>query len=178
MHVDAKKIAEAGLLAALSVILVILGAVIETNSLFLIAAASFCVGISIREWGIRFGFGFWLACTLLNFMLAPNKIYGLSFSAMGIYIFISEFMWEKLADSNKIKRRKLCLWMGKYVIFNCLYIPAVLFFPSLLFTKKITGSMLWLILIAGQAGLFVFDRAYVYFQGYIWGKFRKKIMRL
>ena len=45
MHVNAKKMAFTGVLAAFAVILLVLSAVIETSSLFLIAAAAFCVGI-------------------------------------------------------------------------------------------------------------------------------------
>ena len=39
MHVNAKKMAFTGVLAAFAVILLVLSAVIETSSLFLIAAA-------------------------------------------------------------------------------------------------------------------------------------------
>ena len=45
MHVKAKNVATAGLLVALTVIMLVLSTVIESNSLFLIAAASFCVGV-------------------------------------------------------------------------------------------------------------------------------------
>lgn len=177
MHVDTKKIATAGLLAAVSVLLVVLSSVIETNSLFLIAAASFCVGIAIREWGVRMGTGFFIACVFLNFLVAPNKVYGITFMAMGVYILMTEIMWEKIAAAKKLQNRKLFLWIGKYVVFNCIYLPAIIFFPSLIFTKRITNHMLWILVLAGQAGIFVFDRAYVYFQGYVWGKLRQKLMK-
>lgn len=177
MHVDAKKIATAGLLAACAVLLVVLGAVIETNSLFLIAAASFCVGIAIREWGLRMGAGFLTACVCLNGLLAPNKLYGITFAAMGIYIWMSELLWEKIADAKRLKRRKSVLWFGKYVIFNCMYIPVMVFFPALFFTKKLADSMTVVLFFAGQIGLLIFDKAYVYFQGYVWGKLRRKLMK-
>ena len=45
MHVNAKKMAFTGVLAAFAVILLVLSAVIETSSLFLIVAAAFCVGM-------------------------------------------------------------------------------------------------------------------------------------
>ena len=63
MHVKAKKVATAGLLVAFTVVMIILSSLIETNTLFLIAAASFCVGIAIREWGVWFGFAFLIAST-------------------------------------------------------------------------------------------------------------------
>ena len=49
MHVKAKQIAFGGLLLAVTVVCMALGSVIETNTLFLLAAAAFFVGIVIRE---------------------------------------------------------------------------------------------------------------------------------
>ena len=54
MHVKARMTAFSGLLLALSVVCMALGSVIETNTLFLLAAASYFVGIIIREFGWRF----------------------------------------------------------------------------------------------------------------------------
>ena len=49
MHVKAKTVALGGLLLALTIVFMALGSVIETSTLFLLAAASFFVGIVIRE---------------------------------------------------------------------------------------------------------------------------------
>ena len=51
MHVNAKKMAFTGVLAAFAVILLVLSAVIETSGLFLIAAAAFCVGVVLGNQG-------------------------------------------------------------------------------------------------------------------------------
>ena len=45
MHLNTKKIAFAGVMLALTEVGIALGSVIETNTLFLLAAASFFVGI-------------------------------------------------------------------------------------------------------------------------------------
>ncbi len=47
--------------------LYVLGSVFETNTLFLLAAASYFVGIVIREFGLRTGAAFYLASVLLDF---------------------------------------------------------------------------------------------------------------
>lgn len=52
MHVNARKIALSGVLAAFAVVLIVLGSIFETSTLFLLAAAAFCVGIVVREWGL------------------------------------------------------------------------------------------------------------------------------
>ena len=58
MHVNARKIALSGVLAAFAVVLIVLGSIFETSTLFLLAAAAFCVGIVVREWGIAYGAAF------------------------------------------------------------------------------------------------------------------------
>lgn len=177
MHVNAKKMALAGLLAAVSAVILILSSVIETNSLFFICAASFCVGIAIREWGVRLGLAFLVASTLINILVAPNKFYCITFAAMGIYLFFSEYLWEKIAARETMKHRTLTLWIGKYVVFNLIYIPALLFFQELLFVKKTTGTLLIVFFLVGQIALFIYDKVYLYFQGAIWGKIRMRLLK-
>lgn len=176
MHVKAKQIAVTGLLAAFTVILMVLGSVIETNSLFFIIAASFCVGIVIREWGFGVGAGFLCASTLVNLFVTPNKLYCVTFAAMGLYLLCSEFLWEKIAEKQHMKNRILTLWIGKYVIFNCLFIPLVLLFQEIIFATQITWKFLLVVIVLGQVALFIYDKAYLYFQGAIWGKLRGRLM--
>ena len=176
MHVKAKKMAVAGLVAAFSAVMMILSSIVETSSLFFIAAASFCVGITIREWGVNFGAGFLVASSIVNFFVAPNKFYCFTFVAMGAYILVREWLWEKIATKENIKNRNLMLWIGKYVIFNCIYVPAIVFFQEMIFGKLFSNIGTIMVFLAGQAGLFVFDKAYLYFQGFIWGKLRGKLI--
>ena len=84
MSIRTKQIAISGLLAAFSAVLMILSAVIETNSLFLIAAASFGVGIVIREWGIPFAWAYYVASALVNIIVTPNKYYCITYAMMGM----------------------------------------------------------------------------------------------
>ncbi len=177
MYVSGKKIAYAGLLAALSAVLITLGAVIETSSLFFIAAASFCVGIAIREWGIGFACGFWTASTLVGVAVCPNKFYCITYAAMGVYLLGSEILWQKIAARPAMKHRKLALWTGKYCVFNGIYVPVLVLIPELLLAKTIE-DWLWLaVFLAGQAAVFIFDVAHEYFQRNIWNKMRNKVMR-
>lgn len=83
MHVTARRVALCGLLLPFSVICMVLGSVFETNTLFLLAAASYFVGIVIREFGLRTGSAFYLASVLLGFLTAPNKFYVISFPLWG-----------------------------------------------------------------------------------------------
>ncbi|MBA4699487.1 MAG: hypothetical protein H2212_08615 [Ruminococcus sp.] len=176
MHVKAKKVAFGGLLLALTIVCMALGSVIETNTLFLLAAASYFVGIVIREMGMRMGLAFYLAAVLLGFLLAPNKLYVISFAAMGFYILAIEFAWNLLGRTQEKINRRVLLWGVKYLIFNLLYLPMLLFFQQLLFGRSL--PLLWLVgaIGAGQVGLWIYDKAYEYMQQHIWGKFRGRFL--
>lgn len=176
MYISGKKMAFLGLMLACSVLLVILGGIIETNTLFLLASASFCVGIAIRESGLRLGFGFYIASLILSFLLAPNKFYCITYAAMGFYLLAMELSWEMLAKTNKNKNRTFLFWIAKYSIFNIIYIPVILFLPKLIYQGSIADGLLVAFIAGGQIGLFIYDKAYNYFQRYIWGKVRSRFL--
>lgn len=86
MHLNAKKIAFAGVMLALTEVGIALGSVIETNTLFLLAAASFFVGIVIQEFGLKSGAGFcwqefcWESfCLRINYMWFPMHLWDFIF---------------------------------------------------------------------------------------------------
>ena len=194
MHVKAKKMAVGGMMLALSVICMILGSVIESSTLFLLAAASFFVGIICREFGIKTGCAFYAAGVLLGFLLAPNKLYVLTYAAMGVYILATEIAWYLLGKSyavshtaekeeaqrtgghnHTMRNHRILFWVIKYVVFNVIYIPAVLGMQNLLFGQKLPSMILLGVLAAGQIGLWVYDWAYEYVQRTVWNKMRGKL---
>lgn len=175
MHVKAKSMAVCGLMLALSVVFMALGSVIETSTLFLLAAASYFTGIVIREFGLGMGAAFWLAAVLLGLLLAPNKFYVITFAAMGSYIVAVEAVHRRLGAS-RIQNRRAAFWIIKYIIFNFLYIPAVLLLQELLFGRRMSGMMLVGIIAGGQIGIWIYDRAYEYVQRHIWSRMRGHLM--
>ena len=177
MHVGAKKMATAGLLVAFSVVMMLLSSMIETSSLFFIAAASFCVGVAIREWGLRLGFAFFVASVVLNFLVAPSKLYCFTLAGMGLYIWASEWLCKRIADAKRMNHRVAVLWIGKYAIFNLLYIPVLFLVPQVLFTGKMNGLSAIILLLCGQGVLFIYDVAYRYFQAQIWGRLRSRLLQ-
>jgi hypothetical protein len=175
MLLNAKKMAFLGLLLSIDVILIILSGVFEFNTLFLLGAAAFCVGIAIREVGLSLGLGFYIASVILGFMLAPNKLYCITYGGMGMYIIAREFAWEKLAKAKNISNRSTALWIIKYMAFNLMYLPILLFLPKLIYQGDISKIIYLLLIIAGQIILYIYDQAYEYFQGTIWSKIRHKL---
>ena len=171
-----KKMAVGGLLLALTVICMMLGSVIETSTLFLLAAASYFVGIIIREMGMGTGIAFYLAAILLGFIVSPNKLYVVSFAAMGFYILAVEAAFRLLGKLAGKVNRKILFWGMKYLLFNLMYIPMLLFFQQLLFGRNLPALWLAGVIAVGQVGLFLYDRAYDYAQGHIWNKLRGRLL--
>ena len=176
MHVKAKTVALGGLLLALTVVFMALGSIIETSTLFLLAAASFFVGIVVREFGLKTGGAFYLAAVLLGAVTAPNKFYVLTFAAMGVYIWGIEAVWRWLERHPEMIQRYKVFWIAKYVIFNIVYIPVVLIFRELLFGQTVSDGIMAAVIAGGQIGLFIYDRAYDYVQVHMWGKMRGRFL--
>ena len=63
------------------------------------------------------------------------------------------------------------------MIFNVMYVPAMIFVPQLFVEKKIEGALWGIVWIAGQAGLWIFEKAHDYFQLFVWNKLRKHVIR-
>ena len=173
MHVKAKQMAFGGLLLAVTVVCMALGSVIETNTLFLLAAAAFFVGIVIREFGLRTGAAFYLAAILLGFLVTPNKFYVITFAAMGFYILGIEAVWMFLAKRPQMRHRMGIYWLAKYVIFN---LPCLFGFRSMLFQKSMSDQMILAAVVVGQIAILIYDKAYQYVQGTVWEKWRKRIL--
>ena len=76
--------AVSGLLMAFDVVLIILSGVLDFNTLFFLAAAAFLIGVIIREYDLRYGLAFFLGCLILGALLAPQKLYCITYAMMGI----------------------------------------------------------------------------------------------
>lgn len=176
MHIKARKMAFGGLMLAVTEICIALGSVLEMNTLFLLAAASFCVGIMIREAGTGTGAAFYLAGVLLGILISPNKLYVISYAAMGFYILAIEVVYRKLGTVKGNINRGALFWGFKYVCFNLMFLPGILCFQKLIFARELPPAMLAGILAAGQMGLWIYDRAYEYVQRSIWNKVRGRLL--
>lgn len=177
MHVDAKKTAVSGLLMALAVLLIILSGIFDFNTLFFLALAAFLVGIIIREYGLGWGTGFLIGSAILGFLLAPQKLYCITYVMMAVYVLGTEFLWRFLGGHPDWKNRKQIFMTGKFVMFNVMYLPVLLLFPKLFFAGEISERMLLVFAVGGQAALYIYDRAYEYFLIHVWGRLRDKLFK-
>lgn len=185
MHVSTKRVAFLGLMLAITVLCTILSSVIETGTLFFLAAGSYLVGVSVLETTIGYGIAFYLASVLLSLILAPNKIYCLTFAAMAAYLLIMEIITSSLVQRNlkklatlehneiSIKPRKKLLWTIKLVVFNVGYLPILIFAPKLIYPGELEVWMYIGFFLGGQIALVLYDFAYEEFMVKYWKKIRK-----
>ncbi|WP_033165829.1 hypothetical protein [Clostridium sp. KNHs205] len=175
MFLSTRKLTFLGLLLAVTVLLIVLSGILEFNTLFLLAVASFGVGIAVREAGVPMGVGYLIGSIALGFFLAPNKLYCITYGAMAIYLLVVECIYDKLLVVNSAAVRGKLLWVLKYLIFNLLFIPMLLLFPGLIYAGKIDTRLMLLMFAGGQVLLFLYDKGYRYFQGVIWERVRTKL---
>lgn len=177
MHVNTKKLTVSAMLLAMSVLLIYLGNIVESSTLFFLAAAAFCTGIVQREYGVKSGWVFWIASVLLGLLVIPQKLYMLTFSVFSLYILLTEMAWDLLCRKDTGSHRNRNFWLIRLLVFNILYLPLVFGMPGVILGEALmhkAGAFLYPALIAGgQLFLVLFDRAYVYFQGVTWERIRR-----
>lgn len=180
MHLGTKHLSLLGLLLAFSVVLNVLCGIIETSTLFLLSAASFFVGIAFRETNKLLGVAFYLASVFLSFILAPNKIYCITYAAISIYIVLIELLRGKIVDCSKegsINSRRFQLIGIKCILFNIIFLPILIFFPKLIIAKELNTFLTIAFFLGGQIIFIIYDKAYEYFMVHYWGKFRRNFFR-
>ena len=128
----------------------------------------------IQEFGLKSGAGFLLAGILLGIFLSPNKLYVVSYAFMGFYILIIETIWHFSGRASGWIRSRNFFWLMKYLVFNVLYIPGLIYFWSMLSEKKAAKGIMLMSVVFGQFILFVFDKTYEYAMGKIWKENRHK----
>ena len=175
MHVSSKKMAFLGLLLAVAMVLTLLGGYFEPATLFFMAAAAFCTGIAVRECSLGPGAAFLFAGICLALIIAPNKLYCLTYGAMSLYIYVRELAFEKIATAPAMQRRTFVFWCIRYAVFNVMYIPTLIFLPKLIYPGKMSLWLLLIFAVAGQFVLLIYDKAYEYFQAVVWNKLRRQL---
>lgn len=168
MHVESKKMAILGALAGMCVLFICLGSILESNTLFLLGAASFCFGAAVKEMGYRLGVAFLVATFALSFLLAGNKLYCLTYLGMCVYIIIRTLLLK--SRIKRMIRKAAC-----FVLFNIMYIPVIIFVPKLIFSGTFSPLLIVLFLVGGQAVLAVYNYVLDWFFNIGWSQIKKRI---
>lgn len=105
-----KKIAISAILAALGVVILYLGALIEVLDLSVALLASFLILFCIVELGSSASVSVYFVTALLSLLLLPNKSPALLYAAIFGYMPITKFLFERV--------RRWISWILKFLLFN------------------------------------------------------------
>ncbi len=155
---------------ALAVIFIVLAAVIESSSMYFLAAASFLGGLVQRRFGMRISATFIFGTTLLGLIVAPQKLYCATFFGFCVYVAIAEYFRKKATPPLKS-------WLVKGIAYHIMLIVALIIINGLFGLEEVVkaslvgetfGKMPAVVVMIGvvtaEFAWIVFDRAYVFFQ--------------
>ena len=171
-----KKIAMCGMLTALSVVLMMLTGIITIGTFALPALAGLITIIAVIEGSIKYGLSVYIACSVLSFLIAPDKEAVLYYIAFFGYYPIVKAIIERI-DKHFIQ------WVLKFLVFNvaiiaCFYASiTILSIPKESFT--IMGYYVpYLFLIVGNGVFYLYDFALTSIITMYLRKWRKYIFKV
>ncbi len=163
MYVSKTKImAVLSVMAALSTVLTVLGTVISVNTVFFTSAAAFLVGIAVISYGMVYGTIFFFVCMALDFFVNPNKLHVVLYAALAGYILLSEGTYLLLARMKDGKGKEWLHRGIRFVIFEALYLPFLIFLPKLFVSDTMLAKP-WFMLVMIPGGVvvwFLYELAY------------------
>lgn len=134
-----KKISYGGILAALSLLFLYITGVTPSGKLALVAASSYCIGLSIVYVGMKFSLVSYVAVSALGILLVPNKMVAVLFIIFfGTYPFLKCYI-EKI---NKLALE----WVLKIFAFN-IYVLILLYIAIKVFMMTMVFDDVFFILI-------------------------------
>lgn len=150
MRSSAKRISRLALLAAVSVVFLVLANVLPAGRLVLLAVASFPVCMALMMYGRLWALGVFLVSAALGALIMPGTPSVIYAAFFGYYPILKSVL-ERL-------HRIGCVWLLKYALYTAVFILYAALATSVL---AVEVSMPWLLLyIAGGAAFFVYDYCY------------------
>jgi hypothetical protein len=165
---SSRRLAFMGILAALAVITLFLATILPTNRISLYVLSSFFVSIVIIEYGVRNGWLFYIASSLLALLIVQNKLRLVPYIIFfGLYGIIKYYI-EKL--NNMFLELVL-----KLIYFNVCLFTAYYFVKEILLGGIEIKYPLWVAAIILQVIFIVYDYVYSRFILYYRQKLRNII---
>ena len=149
------RIALAGMLSALAVVILTLGSLVDVVELSAAALASFAVMVAVLELGTGWAVGVFAVSAVLSLLLFPMRIATVTFALFfGYYPVLKVYL-------DKLRVRPL-RWAVKFACFNAFLVLAALLLGEIAGLEAEVGEAKWLygaLLALGNATLAVYDVA-------------------
>lgn len=137
------------MMAALSVVLMVLGAVLELGMYACPLFAGLCFIPIGQKYGRKYHITLFVASSLLCFLMVPNMEENLMFAGL--------FGWYPIVRPSLQKLPKVIRWAAKLVIFNVVVIAIEWLVMTVLVPETIGGVLLWVLLILGNITFLAYD---------------------
>lgn len=149
MKNSAKRMALCAMMAALCVVLMVLGAVLELGMYAAPMLAGLCFIPIGQKYGTKYHVLLFIASALLCFMFVPNMEQNL--------IFAGFLGWYPIARPALQKIPKVLRLIVKLLLFNALIIAIEWLVIKVLVPDVIGGALLWVMLILGNVTFLAYD---------------------
>ncbi len=149
MRMATKRMATCAMLTALSVVLMMLGGILELG----MYACPLFVSLSFvpigEKYGRKYHFSLYAATALLCFLLVPNWEENLMFAGF--------FGWYPMIRPVLQKLPKLLAWIAKLALFNGVVIAIEWMLMALIAPEAMGGILLWVLLAMGNVTFCAYD---------------------
>ena len=149
MRTSAKRMATCSMMAALSVVLMVLGAILELGMYACPLFAGLCFIPIGQKYGRKYHITLYVASSILCFLMVPNMEENL--------MFVGLFGWYPIVRPVLQKLPKVIRWICKLVIFNVVVIAIEWLVMTILVPEAIGGTLLWVLLILGNITFLAYD---------------------
>ena len=149
MRISAKRMATCSMMVTLSVVLMLLGAVLELG----IYACPMFVGLCFIPVGQKYGRMYhivlYVATSILCFLLVPNVEENL--------MFVGLFGWYPIVRPTLQKMPRFLRWIVKLLTFNVAIIAVEWLVMAVFIPEVVVDALLWVLLILGNIVFFLYD---------------------
>lgn len=149
MKQDARRMAVCAMMTALSVVLMVLGAVLELGMYACPLFAGLCFVPIGQKYGRKYHIMLYVAAAILCFLLVPNIEENLVFAGF--------FGWYPILRPSLQKLPKVLGWICKVMIFNGIVIAIEWLVMTVLVPEVMGGTVLMLLLVLGNILFVAYD---------------------
>ena len=149
MKQDARRMAVCAMMTALSVVLMVLGAVLELGMSACPLFAGLCFVPIGQKYGRKYHIMLYVAAAILCFLLVPNIEENLVFAGF--------FGWYPILRPSLQKLPKVLGWICKAAIFNGIVIAIEWLVMTVLVPEVMGGTVLMLLLVLGNILFVAYD---------------------
>lgn len=156
MLLETKRTAYLGVLLALNQILLIIPIIMQYSTIYFFSVAALLVGIVILEYNLRYGIVFYIASSLLSFIISVNKIEIITYIGFFALYSIVKYLIELYV--NQYDKSVIIEILLKELFFN-----TVMIIGYLIMIQFVKFYIQWWMILGVEVFFIVYDYLFGYF---------------